>query len=85
MTVLKASNQCSRCPREEFKVITIEEATKLATTKSLPKVVITFDGVELANFKYLCGPCTEIVSRYASLIRACPEKQSSLRERKAKK
>lgn len=80
---LHTTFQCSRCPREETKPITLEEANRQAKspTKAPPAVVVQADGKELGRFDLLCDVCAKIVSKYLDAALKKPKHQSSLRER----
>lgn len=85
MTVLKLSEHCSRCPREELRVVTLEEAVELAKAKAngiksaVKALEIIVDGQLVASYDKLCDECREIVTSYSLNASRKIEKKSSRR------
>jgi hypothetical protein len=84
MATLKLSEQCARCPREQERVVTIEQAVEHAkkeanNVKPPPALVISVDGQIVASYQKLCDECREIVTNYAGGATRKVEKRSSRR------
>jgi hypothetical protein len=78
---IKLSEKCSRCPREEEKTVSLEEAVNaLKSPKQEKKALeIIVDGERLASYEVLCDECRSIVLSYADGASRVLEKKSSRR------
>lgn len=84
MTTIKLSDPCSRCPREQERVVTLDEAINISKAKANgkpePKALeIVIDGKTLATYEKLCDSCREIVLTYSMSAGRKLEKKSSKR------
>lgn len=86
---LKIADQCSRCPREQERYVSLEEAVALSKQQAgagKPAVEILMDGEKVASYDFLCDNCKSTVTNYIGSATRPMEKKSSKRgPRKAKK
>lgn len=88
---IKIAEQCSRCPREQERYVSLDEAITLAKQSAAapPKKAseIYVDGELIASWEFLCDPCRNTVFNYVgSAAREMKKKSSSpVRKAKAKK
>lgn len=84
---IKISDQCSRCPREQERYVTLEEAitlSKQAQVAPKPSLEILMDGVKVASYDFLCDACRSTVTNYVGSATHAMKKKSSKRVIKAK-
>ncbi len=82
MTKIKVENECSRCPRKQERIVTLEELVEEAKSGDKPKhpaLQISLDGAKAAEFKFLCDNCRDIVLGYISNATTHREKVSAKR------
>lgn len=89
---IKLSDKCGRCPREQEKVVTLEEAIALAkqaaaqTGPAKKDFEIYIKGDLLASYDFLCDTCLNTVCGYAgAATRQMHKKSSSPQRQSAKK
>ena len=84
--LIKLSNQCNRCPRQEERVVGFAEIEALKTNKapSAKALEITMDGKLVATYGFLCKECRDIVTSYLLGAAKQSEKKTSKRQKKPK-
>jgi hypothetical protein len=83
MSNFKTEICCQRCPRIEYKDVSIEEIVAQSKLKGEvaqpPAILITVDGVEVAKFGAMCSVCREIVARSIKNIANYQKNKSATR------
>lgn len=83
MSNFKTEVCCQRCPRVEYKDVSIEEIVAQAKSKLDPTpqaaINITVDGVVVAHFGTMCSICREIVARSIKNIAKQQKNKSATR------
>jgi hypothetical protein len=65
---IKISDQCERCPREQERIVTLEEAITISkqkasnTSPATKALEIAMDGEVIASYGFLCDACRSTVT-----------------------
>lgn len=89
-STIKLVDKCGRCPREQERIVTLDEAIEHAKRQASGAATakkdfeIFFKGDLLASYDFLCDPCLNTVAGYAGAATRAMQKKSSTPVRKQK-